>query len=164
MRSAGNSVPSSSLTPASVISFDLPAFQLDLAIDDELARADVDVVARAAAQIFHEEARAVGAPVVPEARLFEARVEVRVALLHLLIERDLELVQDAIRDRGEDEIGPMVVNTGLHRLLGIERAQGRSPSAYLSARCGSTSAAPSSRRRRSPTAPLRCRGRNCSSR
>jgi hypothetical protein len=62
---------------------DLPALQLDLAVDDELAGADVDVIARAAAQIFHEQPRAVIAPVEPEPGLFQPVVEVLVALLHL---------------------------------------------------------------------------------
>jgi hypothetical protein len=102
---------------------DLAALELDLAVDDKLARADVDVIARAVPQVFHEQPRVVGAPIMPEARPFEAGVELRLALLDLLIERDLELVQDAIGDRGEDEIGAMVIDARLDHLLGVERAE-----------------------------------------
>jgi hypothetical protein len=102
---------------------DLAALELDLAVDDKLARADVDVIARAVPQVFHEQPRVVGAPIMPEARPFEAGVELRLTLLDLLIERDLELVQDAIGDRGEDEIGAMVIDARLDHLLGVERAE-----------------------------------------
>src|SRR6516225_2540114 len=47
---------------------DLARDQLDLAVNDELRRANVDVVARAAAQILHEQPGVVVAEVEPEAR------------------------------------------------------------------------------------------------
>src|SRR3954466_7289051 len=69
---------------------DLAVDELDRAVGDELGRADVDVVARSAAQVLHEQPRVVLAPVELEAGGLEAVVEVLVALAHLVVERDLE--------------------------------------------------------------------------
>ena len=66
--------------------FDLEALagaELDLAIDEQLHRADIDVVAGAAAQVLHEQAGVVVAPVVHEAHLLQALVEVGIALTDL---------------------------------------------------------------------------------
>ena len=57
-----------------------------------------------------------------------------------------------------------VVTPDVDGLLGVERRRARCPSACPTARCGSTSAGPSSRPRRPPRARRRCRGRSCSSR
>ena len=64
-----------------------PALQLDAAVGDQLAGADVDVVARAAAHVLGVDARAVLAEVEQEADLVEPLVEVLVALADLLVDR-----------------------------------------------------------------------------
>ncbi|MPL79701.1 hypothetical protein SDC9_25585 [bioreactor metagenome] len=101
----------------------LALHQLDRAVDDELAGAHVDVIARPAAQVFHEQARAVIAPVEIEARLLEPGVELRIALAHLVVKRDLELVHDLVGQRGKDHVGLFRGHPGGHGLFGIKRAK-----------------------------------------
>src|SRR6266403_4023768 len=74
-----------------------PALELDLAVGHEVARADVDVVARAATQVLEKQTRPVVAEVEHEARLLEPRIEAGVALLHLLVNRNLQRRQPLVR-------------------------------------------------------------------
>ena len=76
---------------------DLPVGELDLAVGDQFTGAHVDVIARAAPKVLHEQARFVVAPVVPEPGLLEPVVEVGVSLSHLLVQRNLELMHDPVR-------------------------------------------------------------------
>ena len=101
----------------------LPALELDLAVDDQLAGTDVDVIAGPAAQVFHEETRLVIAPIQPEARFFETLVELCIAFLHLGIGRDLEFVQDRIRQRGKDQVRLFGRDTIGNRFLRVQRTQ-----------------------------------------
>ena len=59
----------------------------------------------------------------PEAGLFQSRIEVRVDLRHLLVGRYLEGVQNSVRHGRENEIGLVMVNAILDGALGIEIAQ-----------------------------------------
>ena len=52
---------------------DLTGDELDLAVDDELRGADVDVIARTASEIFDEQAGIVVAEIELESRLRERR-------------------------------------------------------------------------------------------
>ncbi|MCY1209700.1 hypothetical protein D9M72_213620 [compost metagenome] len=97
--------------------------QLDAAVDDQVAGAHVDVVARAAPQVFHEQAGAVVAPVQHEAGGFQLAVELRVALSHLVIQRDLELRHDLVGQGREGEVGLAGGHAAGQRLLGIQAAQ-----------------------------------------
>ncbi|MCY1220757.1 hypothetical protein D9M72_327850 [compost metagenome] len=99
------------------------ALEVDAAVGHQLRGAHVDVVARAAPQVLHEQARAVHAEVEQEAGLLQPRVQVGVALLHLLVHRDVEGVHDLVGHRGEDQVALVVVDAALHRLLGIQAAQ-----------------------------------------
>ena len=115
-------MPSFRITEFSVSSCDVgPALQLDRAVGDQLGCADIDIIARAAPQIFHEQAGAVVAPIEHEAGLLQAFVKIRVALADRLIDRYLELVQDLVGQGGEDQVGLGGRHAGLDRLLGIER-------------------------------------------
>ena len=58
-----------------------------------------------------------------EAGVLEARVEVGVALAHLVVERDLELVHDPVGQRGEDQVRLLGRDAGLHGLLRVEGAE-----------------------------------------
>lgn len=92
--------------------------QLDRAVDDQLAGAHVDEIAGAAMEILNQQARAIIAPVELEARLFQSPAEVLVAFLHLLSERDLELVQD----RAEDLLPFWFPRTACDRRRGLPSA------------------------------------------
>ncbi|MNX53265.1 hypothetical protein D3C86_839570 [compost metagenome] len=97
--------------------------QLDAAVDDEIASAHVDVVAGPAAQVLHEQARAVVAPVQHEARGFQFLVELGVALAHLIVEGHLELGQDLVGDGREGQVGLARGHAVGQRLFGIQSAQ-----------------------------------------
>ena len=101
----------------------LAVHELHVAVGHQLGGAHVDVVARAAAQVLHEQPRLVGAEVQPEAGLLEPVVEVLVPLLHLVVERDLEGVQDPVGQRREDHVGLLGRDACRHRLLGVERTE-----------------------------------------
>ncbi|MCO5546654.1 hypothetical protein L7F22_000088 [Adiantum nelumboides] len=98
----------------------LPADQLHLAVGDELGGADVDVVARAAAQVLHEQAGVVVAEVQLEPGLLQPPVVVRVDLAGLVVGRLLEGVHDPVRQRREDHVGGVGVDARLDRALGVE--------------------------------------------
>ena len=87
-----------------VISSTWPVDQLDLAVDDELRGADVDVVARAATQVLHEQPGIVVAEVEPETGFRQPCIEIGVVLADLVVDRLLELIQDLVGQRGEDQI------------------------------------------------------------
>ena len=97
--------------------------ELDLAVDDQLAGAHVDVIARSAPQVLHEQARSIGPPIQPEPSLFQPRVEICIHLLDLVIDRDLEFMQDLVRQRGKDQVCFFRRHTRPDRLFGIKRAK-----------------------------------------
>ena len=58
-----------------------------------------------------------------ESDLLQRVVEILVAFAHLLVQRNLKLVHNLVRQRGEDQIGLARGHAVLHRLLRIERAE-----------------------------------------
>jgi hypothetical protein len=97
--------------------------QFDLAVGDQIAGADVDVVARPAAEVFHKQSGVVVAPVELEACRGQPVVELLVPFAHRVVERDLELVHDPVRQRRERQIGLLRCHPGRHRTFGVEVAE-----------------------------------------
>ena len=84
---------------------------------------DVDIIARTPAQIFHEQAGFVVAVIELEARLLQSGVVGGIELPHLVIERLLELIHDAVGQGGEDEVRLGRRDAAAHCALRIEIAQ-----------------------------------------
>ena len=119
---------------------DLADVELDVAVGNQFRRANVDVVARAAPEVLHEQPRAVLAPVELEPDRFEAGIEVSIALPDRGIDRDLKLVQDPVGQRREDQVGLLGGDPGGHRLLGIGAPRRAMSINVLELTCGSMSA------------------------
>lgn len=83
----------------------LALLDVDLAVGDERGGADVDVIAAAALEVFHEEARVVGPVVELEAGLGEAVVEVVVAVGDLFGGVDVHAFEDGVGDGHEEQVG-----------------------------------------------------------
>ena len=96
------------------------ALHLDLAVDDELRSADIDVVARPGAPGLHHQARLVIAEIDGEAGLGERRVVVGVALADRPPELALLRLGDAQRGRGEELVRGIGRDAALDRVLGID--------------------------------------------
>jgi hypothetical protein len=81
------------------------AADADLAVDDQIRGADVDVIARAGAVGLHQQPGLVVAEIDGEAGTAQAVVEGRVAGLDDVVERPLALRQQRERRRGDDHVG-----------------------------------------------------------
>ena len=97
-----------------------PALHLDLAGDDQLGGADVDIVARAGAVGLHHQAGVVLAEIEEEARRFEALVELGVMRADLLVERALRRRLQREGRRGGDHVGLVDIDAVRDRRLRID--------------------------------------------
>jgi hypothetical protein len=78
--------------------------QPDLALDDEIGAADVEIIAAAAGQVLELPARAILAEIVPEADALQRVEEILVELLGLFSHADVALLCQLQRHRRGDEI------------------------------------------------------------
>ena len=99
------------------------AFELDAAIGHQLAGTHIDVVARASAQVLHEQARIVVTKVEHEARLFKPTIQTGFALFHFCVNRNVEAVHDFVGHAGKHQIGFVVVDATLDRFFAVQAAQ-----------------------------------------
>lgn len=108
-----------------------PGFQLDRAVDHEVAGPDIDVITRSAPQIFHEEAGLVVTEIEHEACFLQCRIKIGVLFANAVVNRNLKLVHDPVGQGGENEIGLARGHAVCHRPLGIEVTE-----AYIHQRVG----------------------------
>jgi hypothetical protein len=101
------------------------ALELDAAVGHQFAGAHVDVVARTTPQVLHEQTRTVVAEIEHETRLLQSAIEIGLALLHLVVHRNLEGVHDFVRHAGKQQIALVVIDAVLDGLFAVQPAQGQ---------------------------------------
>ena len=83
----------------------LALLDLDLAVDDELRRAHVDVIPAAALEVFHKQARAVRALVEFKPGLLQPSEQFRVVLVLRRSDGDVDALEDRVRNAVEEDVG-----------------------------------------------------------
>lgn len=96
----------------------LPLLDANVPVDDELRRADVDVVAAAALEVLHEHACAVGPAVGAEAGCAQAGQEIGVAVGDFGRDVLVQALEDGVGQAHEEEVGVVGGRAG----LGVEGA------------------------------------------